>query len=127
MAKKLLCDTGIISRYLQGFPKYVNIVEKIGVENVTITPIIRAELHRWLSVYKGLTTQQRNIFRKRIRFFPLLHINENISKLAVEITDKDDSLDPSDIFIGATAKYYKIELLTINKKHFQRIKNLKLR
>ncbi len=119
---KILCDTGVISRALQNREPYAGILNRIGVSHVVITPIIRIELHRWLSVYKGLTCKQRNLLRNTINGFPILHITENISKIALEISDADNSLDAPDILIGATAIYHKIPLLTANKKHFKRMK-----
>ncbi len=119
---RFICDSGILRRYIGGDPKYVTMVDKIGSSNIVITPVIRIELHRWLSLYKGLTIKQRNLFRKIIEAFPLLYITENVSKIAIEISDKDNSLDAPDILIGATAIYHKIPLLTANKKHFKRMK-----
>ncbi len=119
---KVICDTGVISRYLRGEPKYIDLINEIEFKNIVITPIIRIELHRWLSLYKGLSVSERNYFRKIITNLPLIHLNSNISKLAVEISNKDNSLDTPDILIGATAIYHKIPLLTANKKHFKRMK-----
>lgn len=123
---KVLCDTGVVRRYLGNYPEYVQKINEIQLENVVITPIIRIELHRWLSLYKGLTASQRMLYQEVIRTLPLLHLNEKISKLVVEITDADNSLDVPDILIGATAVYHKTPLFTANKKHFRRIQNIQL-
>ncbi len=123
---RIICDTGVISRYLKGEFPCLNKIMEIGLENIYITPIVRIELHRWLSVYKGLTLQQRKFINETIKKLPIIHLNTNISKIAIEISDKDNSLDASDILIGATAIYNKIPLYTINKKHFKRMKGIKL-
>ncbi len=119
---KVLCDTGVISRYFQNKNPYVSLIDEIGIENVLITPVVRIELQRWLSVYKGLSKAERRLYDKFIKSLPILHLNTNISKIALEISDKDNSLDAPDILIGATAIYHKIPLFTINKKHFKRMK-----
>lgn len=118
---KVICDTGVISRYLRGNPTYIDKVDSIGFENIIITPIVRIELHRWLSLYRGLTASERSSFNRIIRNIPLIHINSNISRLAVEISDSDNSLDSADILIGSTAVYHEMPLLTINQRHFRRI------
>ncbi len=119
---KVICDTGILRRYLGKNELYVNMIDKVGIENVLITPVIRIELQRWLSVYKGLSKAERRLYDKFIKSLPILHLNTNISKIALEISDKDNSLDAPDILIGSTAIYHKIPLYTINKKHFKRMK-----
>lgn len=44
---KVLCDTGIISRYLTRSSYYTNLAEgKIGVDNVVISSVIFIELMR---------------------------------------------------------------------------------
>lgn len=53
---KVICDTNVISAYLQGSPKIVEKINEIGIDNIYITPVIYIELIRWLSVYKGLTS-----------------------------------------------------------------------
>ncbi len=121
--EKVICDTGILRRYFGRKEEFVQMVDKIGFENIVITPVIRIELHRWLSVYKGITKSERKLYDNLIKSIPVLHLNSNISKIAVEISDNDNSLDAPDILIGATAIYHKIPLLTANKKHFKRMKH----
>ncbi len=76
--EKILCDTGVISRYLKGEQNYILLIEDIGIDNIVISPIVRIELHRWLSFYNGLTARQRNYFKKFISSLKILHINEKI-------------------------------------------------
>jgi len=61
---------------------------------------------------------------------PVLPFDENVSLQAGEIyhflrrTNK--MIEFRDIFIAATCINYNLPLKTLNKKHFQRIKNLRL-
>ncbi len=119
---RVICDTGVLRRYFGKREAFMKMVNSVGFENIVITPVIRIELHRWLSVYKGLNKSERRLYDKLIKSLPILHINSNISKIAVEISDHDNSLDAPDVLIGATAIYHKIPLLTANKKHFKRMK-----
>lgn len=122
MNEKVICDTNIISRYLIGKnPEIITTIEKIGIENVYITPVIRIELLNWTCLYDGLDTQTRKLFRKIIYMFPLIHLNENISKLAVELSEKKPHSKPMDTLIGATVLYYNLKIYTMNKKDFKLI------
>jgi len=59
----------------------------------------------------------------------VLHINEEISDLAVNWVEKyclSHKLDIEDALIAATAIYYNIELFTLNTKDFRYIPNIKL-
>lgn len=116
MSQKVICDTNIISRYLEGKNEQIltTIDEKIGRENVYITPVIRMELLNWLSSFQSLDKSKRAKYKRFITHLPLIHLNEPISKIAVEISDKNINSKPSDILIGATAVYHKIKVFTID-------------
>lgn len=125
MKDKVICDTGVISRYLENNPNVIKTIENdIGIENIVITPINRIELLNWLSGYQNLDVAKRRIYTKFIKTIPLVHINENISKIAVELVDKHVNSKPADTFIGATAIYHKIPLYTLNHKDFKIFKDI---
>ena len=123
---RVLCDTGTISRYLtKSNADIVHYIDNlIGLHNIVITPINRIELLNWLSGYQNLDVAKRRIYTKFIKTIPLVHINENISKIAVELVDKHINSKPADTFIGATAIYHKIPLYTLNHKDFKIFKNI---
>lgn len=50
----VICDTNIISKYLEGVPLVVKNINVIGTDNIAITPVILIELNKWLSVFKGI-------------------------------------------------------------------------
>ena len=56
----------------------------------------------------------------------MLHLNKGISELSIDISKKDNSLDPADILIGATGVYYDLPVYTHNLKHFKLIKGITL-
>lgn len=72
----------------------------------------------WLSNYKGLTIQQRNLFKKFIVNLSIKHINTAISKIADDLVTKNINTKPVDTLIGATAKYYDLVIVTTNDKDF---------
>lgn len=115
-------DTGIISRLLgrKQNKAIFDKTEKIGFENICISIITRVELFNWLSCYKELTKSERAKALKIIKAFPVIQINENISKIAQGFSDKDINAKPNDLLIGATAYYHGFSLYTLNKKDFNK-------
>lgn len=125
---KVICDTNIISNYLsdKGNPAIKQEVLKIGLENIAITSVVYMELIRWLSVYKGLTPQQRKAYKEAFSSLKIFHLNREISAKAMEYAVKTDSIDAADILIATTSIYYKLPLFTDNIKHFKQIKGVHL-
>lgn len=123
---KVICDTNVISGYLTGNDFIKQRLELVGLENIVITPVIYIELLRWLSVYKGLTREQRKEYKGIFASLKMIHLNEGISVLAMKISEEVNSLEPADVLIGASARFYEMSLFTMNKKHFQQIENLEL-
>ena len=122
----VICDTNIISKYLERVPKVVENIETIGIENIAITPVILIELNKWLSVFKGIDKPTRQKYKKKFDTLKMLHLNKSISELSIDISKKDNSLDPADILIGATGVYYDLPVYTHNLKHFKLIKGITL-
>nr|DAP08930.1 MAG TPA: hypothetical protein [Caudoviricetes sp.] len=122
----VICDTNIISKYLERVPKVVENIEAIGIENIAITPVILIELNKWLSVFKGIDKPTRQKYKKKFDTLKMLHLNKAISELSIDISKKDNSLDPADILIGATGVYYDLPVYTHNLKHFKLIKGITL-
>ena len=98
----------------------------IGIDKVAITPIIFIELYRWLSLYKGIDKNQRLKYKKFINSLNILYLNEDISRLAMDVIIQHDSLEPADILIGTTGVYYDVPIYTRNLKHFKLIKGISL-
>jgi tRNA(fMet)-specific endonuclease VapC len=61
---------------------------------------------------------------------PVLPFDESVSKKAAEIYHQlrleNNMIDFRDIFIAATCLVFELPLKTLNKKHFERIKQLKI-
>lgn len=122
MENVVICDTGVISRYLEGDVKIQKTIENIiGLENICITPLNKIELLNWISDYQNLEPSYRRLYKKFIDFIPILHINKNISKLALENASKNINEKPADVFISAIAEYHNIKVYTLNKKHFKKV------
>lgn len=116
----VICDTGVYSRAGVGAePYFSTIYSRIGPDNAFITPVIRIELYNWLSGYHSLTKSERNKILNQIKAFPIIHLTEEISKLAITLADKHINSKPGDTLIAATALYYDLPVYTLNKKDFQ--------
>lgn len=126
MQPMVICDTNIISKYIVYDSEVQRKIHFIGLKNVIITPIVYIELMRWLSVYKGIPSTERVEIKRFIKGLKIYHLNKGISELSIEISQKDNSLEPSDILIGATGVYYNLPVYTHNLKHFKLIKGITL-
>ena len=120
--KPVICDTGVLSRYILETPSFLETVERrIGVSNIRITLVIRIELLNWLSGFRQLTKRERSQALRRIRRYELLHITQPISELALELSDKHINSKPGDTLIAATALYHALPVCTINKSDFRQL------
>ena len=126
MQTMVICDTNIISKYIVEDSQVQRQIRLIGLKNVIITPIVYIELMRWLSSYKGIPSSERVEIKRFIKGLKIYHINKAISELSIEISQKDYSLEPADILIGATGVYYDLPVYTHNLKHFKLIKGITL-
>lgn len=122
----VICDTNIISKYIVEDSQVQRQIRLIGLKNVIITPIVYIELMRWLSSYKGIPSSERVEIKRFIKGLKIYHLNKAISELSIEISQKDNSLEPADILIGATGVYYNLPVYTHNLKHFKLIKGITL-
>ncbi len=114
-----ICDTGVISRAMVGAEPFITtILTHIGAERALLTPVIRMELYNWLSGYRVLTKTERSYILNQIKVFPIIHLAEEISKLAITLADKHINSKPGDTLIAATALHYDLPVYTLNKKDF---------
>jgi len=118
MGGHVLCDTGVISRFLTRVPDVVAKVADFGSESLCISVVTRTELLNWLSHYRTLDKKTRMELLRGIKSFTPLHINEDISKIYTEFSDADMVAKLADLLIGATASHHKMPLYTLNKKDF---------
>jgi tRNA(fMet)-specific endonuclease VapC len=77
------------------------------------------------------TRKQLKVFETFLNEFHIevLHINDTISKMSLELCKKyhfGNHSDLADNFIAGTASYFNLPLVTLNTKHFQYIKEIKV-
>ena len=120
----ILCDTNI---FIEIFRKNFLIrseLNKIGYDNIVISDVVKAEL--FFGARDKIDLQK---ISKSIEHFPVLSIQFEISKIAVDFVEKyclSQKLNLPDALIAATAVYYGVALFTLNEKDFRFIPELQL-
>jgi len=120
----LLCDTNI---FIEVFRRNAVIraeLEKVGYNSIVISDISLGELF-----YGVIDKTEYKVIYNDLSQIPVLHINEKISVMAVNMVLQyclSHRLDIDDALIAATAIYHNIELFTLNTKDFKFIPDLKL-
>jgi tRNA(fMet)-specific endonuclease VapC len=118
----ILCDTNILIEIYKGNTTIVDIVKRIGQENIAISDVTRAELLFGARDKKELLTIKNDI--ENITIFP---IDSEISSLAIEIIENyalSHRCSLPDALIAATAIVNKVQLYTLNIKDFKYLKDL---
>lgn len=123
----VVLDTNIIIDHLRQpseKSKLRQIEEKIPVKNLAISIIKVQELYEGKSTLNE--TQERTLL-ETVNPLKVLSYTYEVAKLAGELArDLGRKIEFTDAAIAATAILNKAKLLTLNKKDFQGIKNLKL-
>lgn len=125
MEKKLiLVDTNIIIEIYKGNDEIVSAVKNLDFNAICLSHVTVSELY-----FGARNGKELDFIKKDLRKFQHLSINEEISKLAVDLVLKfslSHKLTLPDGLIAATAILFDCELLTLNKKDFKYIENLQL-
>ncbi|MGN6601569.1 MAG: type II toxin-antitoxin system VapC family toxin [Ginsengibacter sp.] len=81
-------------------------------------------------VYSGATADQLPFWDKLLHKVKVLPFDKDVVKMAVSINSilkqKRKQIDLADLFIAATALANNLSFATLNKKHFERIDELKI-
>ncbi|RUM57519.1 MAG: type II toxin-antitoxin system VapC family toxin [Persephonella sp.] len=120
----IIIYTNIIIELFKGNIETKNLLESIDKEDFAISIITSMELY-----YGAINKKELNKIKKFLRSFNLLVINEDISKIALDLIErysKSHGLEIPDALIAATSIYYDVPLLTYNIKDFRYIEDLKL-
>ena len=120
----IILDTNIIIELFKGNVETKELLKNIDEEEFAISIITSMELY-----YGAINKRELNKIKKFLKSFNLLTINEEISKIALDLIEKyskSHGLDIPDALIAATSLYYEVPLLTYNKKDFRYIEGLEL-
>lgn len=123
---KILADTSIIIEHLRINEKSESIFSRTVVNNeIYISSITIFEL------YCGATNnRKRNDIDILCKFANILNIDKETGQFAanlyLNLKDRGFSIGTEDLLIAANALQYNLSVLTLNKKHFNKVENLKL-
>ena len=123
-------DTDIIIHLLRDEPKTTNLIKQIQErgDKITTTSINGFEL--WKGAYRSKKKNIDKIVKEFLSEIKILNFDDVSSKKAAEIFEslksKGEIIDVLDVIIASIAIKNKESLLTYNKKHFSRIKGLRL-
>jgi len=120
----IILDTNIIIELFKGNVETKELLKKVDEKEFAISVITSMELY-----YGAINKRELNKIQKFLKSFNLLTINEEISKIALDLIEKyskSNGLNIPDALIAATSLYYEVPLLTYNKKDFRYIEYLEL-
>ncbi len=116
----IFIDTNIVIEYL----KNNDFLAGYNFDDLFINDIVVMEL------YQGARNKSDLAFiKKEITVFQILNMHQEIISLAKQIVEKyglSHNMKIMDALIAATVMVYDLELMTLNRKHFQFLSQLKL-
>ena len=121
MNKKFLIDTDIIVDFLRGYEKAVDYFKNQSDE-IVLSSIVVAEL------YAGVRDDERERLKMFISLFPVLPITPEVARvggLFKRDYHKSHGVGLADALIAATVVIEKVELKTLNTKHYPMLKGLR--
>jgi|SRR3989344_5598277 len=122
---KLLVDTSILIDNLRGGKQLEIFLNSINEDDILyISSIVIFEL------YSGLSSKKAVVFKKIFEFkkyFKIVDLDWDIARRGGEMNrDLNVELDSPDYLIAATAQEIGALVVTLNKKHFEKIPGLQI-
>ena len=120
----ILADTNIFIEYYKGNPIVCETLERIDPQAIVVSDVVCAELY-----FGARNKQELSYLVADMEKLTILPISSKISVLAVELVKQyslSHKLKLPDAQIAATVLFYDAKLLTLNRKDFAFIPNLKL-
>ena len=122
MSNEILIDTDILVDFLRGNREAVFFL-KAHLKEIVLSSISVAEL------YAGVKdNEEQEELDEFVKLFPILHITKEIAKIGglyKRDFAKSHGIGIADAIIAATIKVHKLELKTLNIKHYPMLKGLK--
>ena len=117
-----LLDSDILIDYLRLYQPAINFLESLNKKERNISAISEFEL------LKGCSNKEQEVRINRfLKQFKILHLSEEIEKVALELFRKyrwSSGLGIADSLIAATCIKNKIPIVTRNIKHYEKIQTL---
>ena len=126
---KYLLDTNICIYFLKGRFGLLEKFDKIGFENLYISEITIAEL-KFGAAKSDRPSKNKVVVDELINRFKQIPIYSSLDIFAEEkarLRKEGNIVDDFDLLIGATAIANEMVLVTNNKKHFDRLRNIRIK
>jgi len=122
--KEVLIDTTIIIDYLRKENKQNSLLidiydkyDKVCISSITV-----------FEVLTGLNEKNKNATIQLLKGFKIISFSHLIAQKSAsifrELKKQNQLIEIRDLFIAATASVKQIPVVTLNKKHFNRVSNL---
>jgi predicted nucleic acid-binding protein len=120
----VLCDSNIFIEVYRRNSNIIDIIERIGRENIAVSDITRGELF-----YGAINKRELRDIREDLNELYVIPVSPNVSTMAIRLVREyclSHKLHTLDALIAATAIYHKLELFTLNLKDFTFIPGVQL-
>jgi predicted nucleic acid-binding protein len=126
---RYILDTDWIINLLAGKKDAEERIQQFDPEEIVVSLVAVAEIYE--SAYNFANPEAHiKTFRSFLSNFQLLNLNlpiiEKFAEVRAHLRRKGQMISDFDILLGATALHYDLIFLTYNKKHFQRIPDIKI-
>jgi tRNA(fMet)-specific endonuclease VapC len=126
---KYFLDADWIINLLVGKREAAENIQYLDPEEIAISLATVAEVYEEAYTYANPQAHLQS-FRQFLRNFQLLNLNLPIMEKFAEVRSylrrRGELISDFDILLGATALHHDLTVLTYNKRHFERIPDLKL-
>jgi tRNA(fMet)-specific endonuclease VapC len=126
---RYILDTDWIINLLAGKKDAEERIQQFDPEEIVVSLVAVAEIYE--SAYNFANPEAHiKTFRSFLSNFQLLNLNlpiiEKFAEVRAHLRRRGQMISDFDILLGATALHYDLIVLTYNKKHFQRIPDIKI-
>jgi tRNA(fMet)-specific endonuclease VapC len=126
---RYILDTDWIINLLAGKKDAEERIQQFDPEEIVVSLVAVAEIYE--SAYNFANPEAHiQTFRSFLSNFQLLNLNlpiiEKFAEVRAHLRRRRQMISDFDILLGATALHYDLVVLTYNKKHFQRIPDIKI-
>lgn len=123
-----LLDTTWAVEYLRGRPAFVVAVDERRARGLALSFVTLAEL--FSGVARSTDAKAEKMLRRFLRGVRLVGVDEGICRIWGEedarLSRGGERIGDLDLFVAATALARDLTVCTQNRKHFERVRNLKI-
>jgi tRNA(fMet)-specific endonuclease VapC len=126
---RYILDTDWIINLLAGKKDAEERIQQFDPEEIVVSLVAVAEIYEGAYNFANPEAHIKT-FRSFLSNFQLLNLNlpiiEKFAEVRAHLRRRGQMISDFDILLGATALHYDLIVLTYNKKHFERIPDIKI-